>query len=144
MKPVDDQGKVWGKGFFRPVFAVRVGDKIFIPGAEEDEEVTCWREERFLVADCLNRNRNRRTLRRLPLDLVPEMTGTLFSGFDATRHADIVAVHPGQEGVEEYVIEGEPYRTHGIENLSPEEARTWFVSACGDSFRSRAIKGEKR
>jgi hypothetical protein len=37
------------------------------------------------------------------LDLIPKYKGTLFNGFNETKHADIKAISYQDEGVEEHV-----------------------------------------
>ena len=44
-----------------------------------------------------------RIFRRFSLDLIPKSKGTLFNGFNETKHADIKAITYQDDGVEEHV-----------------------------------------
>ena len=60
-----------------------------------------------------------RVLRRFAFDLEPKSTGTLFSGFTETKHADIKAITYRDEGVEEYIIDGKGYSLKGDGEIDP-------------------------
>lgn len=94
MPEVKDTGKVWIKGESSPRFAIRVDEKIFVP-VNAGEDVKSWRiEGEFLCVD-LSLN-GVCTARRLDLNLPAIAPGTLFSGFEDTKHGDVlVAVFCG-------------------------------------------------
>ena len=97
MPEVKDIGKVWIRGKASPVFAVRVDDKIFVPG-KEGEAVKTWRVEgESLCVDlcvgevCVSR--------RFSLNLPSVVPATLFSGFENTKHGDVNVVLCQDSGV---------------------------------------------
>ena len=59
--------------------------------------------------------------RTLPgvLDLVPEIPGTLFNGFEKTKHADIKVVTYRDNRVESFKIDGENYLLGGKNMTNP-------------------------
>jgi hypothetical protein len=110
MKKIQDSGKVWCKGFARPTHAVRIENKIFSTGKDEEQAIECWVDGSILCVDLNEPNREIRKAKKIPLDLEPTLSGTLFNGFDLTKHADVRIVSHNQNRVEEKIISGENYR----------------------------------
>ena len=121
MEEIQDSGKVWCKGSNSPVHAVRVGNKIFATGKEEDQSIECWVDRDVLYVDLHEPQREIRIARKFPLDLEPTLAGTLFNGFTRTKHADVSIVSSDQESVEEIIISGEAYRTGQYNSMSSRE-----------------------
>ncbi len=90
MPEVKDTGKVWIRGKSQPTFAIRVDDKIFVPGREENQSVTWWIDEDVLCVDLCSPGV--RIARRFDLNIPPVTPATLFSGFDKTQHGDVKVV----------------------------------------------------
>lgn len=107
MPEIKDTGKVWIRGMARPVFAVRVDDKFFVPGKNDDQTIECWIEENYLCVDLHNAEKKVRVGRRIKLNEAPTTPATLFGGFKCTRHADVMAVT--DRGAETFVVEGMEY-----------------------------------
>ncbi len=97
MEKIQDSGKVWCKGSTRPVHAVRVGDKIFATGKEEDQSIECRVDGDTLYIDL----HEAKITRKIPLDLEPTLAGTLFNGFTHTKHADVLIVSSDHDRIEE-------------------------------------------
>ncbi len=125
MEKIQDSGKVWCKGFARPVHAVRVGNKIFATGKGEDQTIECWVDKNFLYVDLNEPCREIRYARKFPLDLEPTLPGTLFNGFTLTKHADVLIVRSDHDRIEEKTISGETYRTGQYQNMSSREFCDW-------------------
>ncbi len=117
MSEIQDKGRVWLRGHVKPVFAIRVNSKIVIPGGDE-EQATCWTSGNGVCVDCHLRDQNVRIARWFPLTGEGDAPGTLFSGFDQTKHADIVAFVSTTPLVKEVKFEGENYL--GVKDLSAE------------------------
>ncbi len=126
MAQIDDTGKVWFPGKFSPEYALRVGDKVFVPGKTEDERIHCWVAGDRLCVDCNDPANERRTARRLPLSLPPTQKATLFGGFENTKHADVHVVTGRDAGVEEVVLEKEEYRGRSLDTL--DSASFWKLA----------------
>lgn len=107
MPDIGDTGKVWIRGMARPVFAVRVGDRFFVPGAEDGQSIACWIEDEFLCLDLHDAESRARTGKRFSLDTAATAAATLFSGFKLTRHADVLVV-PREAG-ETFTLKGAAY-----------------------------------
>lgn len=111
MEEIQDSGKIWCKGSARPAHAVRAGNKIFTTGKSEDQAIECWVDGDNLCIDLNEPGKQIRIARKLPLDLEPTLSGTLFNGFTHTKHADVAIVAPDQDRIEERTVSGEIYRT---------------------------------
>ena len=109
MKIINDKGKIWLKGSVKPEYGVRVGDLYFITGKEDSETVSSFIYQNYLFVDLDNKEKKYRIFRRFSLDLVPEIPGTLFNGFEKTKHADIKVVTYRDNRVESFKIDGENY-----------------------------------
>ena len=112
MENIDDEGKIWLKGSVKPEYGVRVGNLYFITGKEDSETISSFIYENYLFIDLDNKEKKYRIFRRFSLDLVPEIPGTLFNGFEKTKHADIKVVTYRDNRIESFIIDGENY-LHG-------------------------------
>ena len=121
MKKIQDSGRVWCKGFKRPVHAVRVENKIFATGKGEEQVIDCWVDDNILCVDLNEPSLEIRTARIFPLDLEPTLSGTLFNGFTHTKHADVLIVSHDQDGIKEKLIFAETYRTGQFDIMSSRE-----------------------
>ena len=121
MREIMDTGKVWLRGKVKPDYALRVGDIIFVPGKDADDEINCWLEGDFLCVDLQDQKRQRRIARKFPLQAAGTAPAALFSGFTKTKHADIIAVTQHDPGVEEYIIQGEDYSGARVHEMSCRE-----------------------
>ena len=119
MLSIDDDGKIWLRGFSRPEYGVKVGELYFITGKEDAENVNCFIHENYLFVDLHYPEKQHRVLRRFAFDLEPKSAGILFSGFTETKHADIKAITYRDEGVEEYIIDGKGYSLKGDGKIDP-------------------------
>ncbi|GJL78223.1 MAG: hypothetical protein NPINA01_12120 [Nitrospinaceae bacterium] len=120
MADIKDTGKVWFPGAFGPEYALRVEDKVFVPGKEADHSIDCRVEENFLIVDLHDQKKEKRTLRRFSLDLPATTAATLFNGFENTKHADVQVVTYKDSGVEETIVAGDSYRTDSIASMDSE------------------------
>ncbi len=103
MRNINDSGKIWLRGSVRPEYGVRVGEKYFVVGEGDSQSTIYSVYENHLFVVLHYPEKKRRIFRRFSLDLIPKSKGTLFNGFNETRHADIKAVTYQDDGVEEHV-----------------------------------------
>ncbi len=118
MLEVQDKGRVWLRGNVRPVFALRINSKIVIPGCDE-EQCVYWVSGDGLCVDCHQPGTGLRIARWFPLSGEGDTPGTLFSGFDLTKHADILAFVPTSPSVKSVEYEGEDYQR--VKDLDSEQ-----------------------
>ena len=118
MAEINDAGKVWIRGRIKPEYAVRVGERIYVPGKEDSDDINCWVEGEFLCVDLHDKNGERRVARKIPLNASANAPGALFSGFEKTKHADVMVVTSKEDGVEELVVEGAVYQNGNIKELN--------------------------
>jgi len=118
MTEIKDNGKVWIRGQVGTTFAVKVNEKVFVPGQEEDQLIEYWLEGNFLCVDLHNPDQNIRIARRFPLSLKATHPATLFNGFNKTKHADVKVITYKDEGVAEKIFKGEQYVEGNIQNLT--------------------------
>ena len=116
MPEIKDTGKVWIRGQVGTTFAVKVDEKVFVPGQEEGQSVEYWLEGNFLCVDLHSLDQNIRIARRFPLNLEANHPATLFNGFSKTKHADVKVITYKDEGVAEKIFTGEEYGN--IQNLT--------------------------
>ena len=102
MRNINDSGKIWLRGSVRPEYGVRVGDNYFVVG-EGDSQSTIYSVYENHLFVVLHYSEKKRIYRRFSLDLIPKSKGTLFNGFNETKHADIKAISYQDDEVEEYV-----------------------------------------
>jgi len=133
MANIEDTGKVWFKGTFGPEYAVRVGDKVFVPGKGENDTVECRVVDNALWVDLHDKKAGKRVGRRFPLDLPTTTPATLFNGFEKTQHADVRVVTYQDEGVEEVAISGDVYHNQSIASMGPEDFSRWLTDNQGSN-----------
>lgn len=131
MATIDDTGKVWFKGAFGPEYAVRVGDKVFVPGKGEKDTVTCLVGNGILFVDLHNEKTGSRVGKYFSLDLPTTTPATLFNGFENTKHADVSVVTYKDEGVREVAVQGEVYREEAISVMVSEIFFQWLTDNHG-------------
>lgn len=102
MRKINDSGKIWLRGSVRPEYGVRVGDNYFVVG-EGDSQSTIYSVYENHLFVVLHYSEKKRIYRRFSLNLIPKSKGTLFNGFNETKHADIKAISYQDDGVEEHV-----------------------------------------
>ncbi|NIQ00249.1 MAG: hypothetical protein GWM98_07280 [Nitrospinaceae bacterium] len=121
MAEILDQGKVWLRGKTGTEFAVKVDDRVIVPGQEEGQIIDYWLDQDCLCVDLHDPMKRTRIARRFPLALEGTHPATLFNGFTQTRHTDINVIYFEDEGVEEKVYRGEEYLQKNILEMSREE-----------------------
>ncbi|MFQ5481414.1 MAG: hypothetical protein ACE5ER_01545 [Nitrospinaceae bacterium] len=110
---------MWLRGATRPVFALRVDDRIIAPGVEASQEYATWVEKGRLCVDIMDSGRACRIARAFPLDAAGTVDGSLFNGFVRTQHADVRVLTPDSPGVREIRFTGEQFEE--VRNLSRED-----------------------
>ena len=120
MPEIKDSGKVWIRGKTGTSFAVKVDEKVFVPGQEEGQTIEYWLEENCLCVDLHSPDQNIRIARCFPLNMETDHSATLFNGFNKTKHADVKVVTFEDEGVTERVFMSEEYAKGNIQNMSRE------------------------
>jgi hypothetical protein len=118
MVKIQDDGKVWLKGSVGTAHAVRVDNKIFTTGKKEDQSIDLWLENDGLCLDLHNSKLGERTARFIPLKTPTTLQGTLFNGFDKTKHADVLIVAFDHEGTKEASVSGEQYKEGNYNSLT--------------------------
>ena len=103
MRKINDSGKIWLRGSVRPEYGVRVGDNYFVVGEGDSQSTIYSVYENHLFVVLNYTEKKKRIYRRFSLDLIPKSKGTLFNGFNETKHADIKAITYQDDGVEEHV-----------------------------------------
>ena len=119
MSEIKDNGKVWMKGSVLPVNAVRIDDKIFATGQKEDQSAELWLENEGLCVDLHDVQKGERTARFIPLNSKANLPGTLFNGFEKTKHSDVLVVAYDGVGTKEKSISGIKYQEGGFKTLDP-------------------------
>ena len=125
MTVIKDTGKVWIKGSVGPVHAVRIDDTIFATGKKEGQNIELWIKDKGLCLDLHDSKKGERTARFIPLDIKPTLSGTLFNGFEKTKHADVLIVASDGKQTKEISISGEQYQTGGFNNL--DSKNFWMI-----------------
>ena len=103
MRNINDSGKIWLRGSVRPEYGVRVDDNYFVVGEGDSQSTIFSVYENHLFVVLYYSEKKKRIFRRFSLDLIPKSKGTLFNGFNETKHADIKAITYQDDGVEEHV-----------------------------------------
>ena len=116
MAVIKDTGKVWIKGSVGPVHAVRIDDTIFATGKNEDQNIEIW-INKGLCLDLHNLKKGERTARFIPLNIKPTLSGTLFNGFEKTKHADVLIVASDGDQTKEISVSGEQYQAGDFNSL---------------------------
>ena len=119
MAEIKDNGKVWMKGSVLPVNAVRIDDKIFATGQKEDQSAELWLENEGLCVDLHDFQKGERTARFIPLNSKANLPGTLFNGFEKTKHSDVLVVACDVVGTKEKSISGIKYQEGRFKTLDP-------------------------
>ena len=127
MLDIDDDGKIWLRGCAKPDYGIRIGTLYFVIGKEDSEKSNCFIHENYLAADLHNQEEQYRIVRRFCFDLEPRSSGTLFSGFKKTKHADIKAVTHRDERVEQFVIDGRNYLLNSNRLIDPIQIINIFI-----------------
>jgi hypothetical protein len=110
MSEIKDTGKVWMKGSVGTAHAVRIDDKVFATGQKEGQYINLWIDNEGLCIDLHDSKLAERTARHIPLDTPALLPGTLFNGFEKTKHADVLIVSADSEGVKEKTVTGKEYK----------------------------------
>ena len=110
MPEIKDSGKVWMKGSVLPVNAVRIDNKIFATGQKDDQSAELWLEDDGLCLDLHDFKKGERTARFIPLNSKAKLPGTLFNGFEKTKHSDVLVVACDGIGSKEKSILGIEYQ----------------------------------
>jgi hypothetical protein len=110
MSEIKDTGKVWMKGSVGTAHAIRIDDKVFATGQKEGQYIDLWIDNEGLCIDLHDSKLAERTARFIPLDTPASLPGTLFSGFEKTKHADVLIVSADSEGVKEKTVSGKEYK----------------------------------
>jgi hypothetical protein len=118
MPEIKDNGKVWIRGKLGTSFAIKVDEKVFVPGQEEGQSIEYWLEENFLCVDLHSSDQNIRIARRFPLDLKATHPASLFNGFNKTKHADVKVITYEDEGVAEKIFVSKEYAEGNIQSMS--------------------------
>jgi hypothetical protein len=114
MREIQDTGKVWIRGTVGPVFAIRVADKIFVPGQEEGQTIDYWVDGDFLCVGLHDPRKKIRLVRRFDISLPAATPASLFSGFERTKHADAQVVTYRDKGVKTHIMQGKDYDNDGM------------------------------
>jgi len=121
MPEIKDTGKVWIRGQVGTAFAVKVDDKVLVPGQEEGQLIEYWLEENFLCVDLHAPAQNVRIARRFPMSLEATHPATLFNGFQKTKHADVKVITFEDDGVAEKVFRDQEYAEGHIQSMPRDE-----------------------
>ncbi len=122
MPEITDSGKIWIKGQSHTSFAVKVDDTVFVTGKEEGPALEAhWIEKNRLCVDLHDLEQGSRIARRFSLDQKPTHPAALFSGFNKTKHADLVVCTHNDPGVEEFIVQGNDYKRQQVESMNREE-----------------------
>ena len=103
MESITDFGKIWLRGFMRPEYGVRIDTIYFVVGEGDSQSTIYSVYENHLFVVLHYPEKKKRIFRRFSFDLIPKSKGTLFNGFNDTKHADIKAITYQDDGVEEHV-----------------------------------------
>jgi hypothetical protein len=110
MSEIKDTGKVWMKGAVGTAHAVRINDKVFATGQKDGQSIDLWVDNEGLCIDLHDSKLAERTARLIPMDTPASLPGTLFNGFEKTKHADILIVTTDSEGIKEKTVSGKEYQ----------------------------------
>ncbi len=121
MAEITDTGKVWMRGSATTSFAIKVDNKVFVPGGEPHQNIDFWVTDEYLCVDIHDKEFNKRWGRKFSLNLESKHPATLFNGFNKTKHADIKVIHFEDPGVEECTIYGENYINKKVGGLNRDD-----------------------
>ena len=125
MPIIKDHGKVWMRGNTGTSFAIKVDEKVIVPGQEEGQSIEYWLEGNSLCVDLHDPEQKLRIARKFSLDLTATHPATLFNGFKKTKHADVKVLTYEDEGIAERVFKEKEYMELGIQNMNREEFWKW-------------------
>jgi hypothetical protein len=117
MSEIKDTGKVWMKGSVGTAHAVRVDDKVYATGKKEGQIVDLWLENEGLCIDLHDSKVGERTARFILLNTTATLNGTLFNGFEKTKHADVLIVSADSEEIKKKSVSGKEYQEGGFKFL---------------------------
>ena len=120
MAEIKDEGKVWIREQPGTVFAVKVDDKVYVPGREDRACIEYWLEGDFLCVDIHNPDHKTRIARKFPLNLEAIHPATLFNGFTKTKHADVRVITFEDPGVDEKLFKDQDYLQAEVQSMSRE------------------------
>ena len=120
MPEIMDTGKIWVKGSVGPVHGVRIDKIIYATGKNENESCELWIKNKGLCIDLHNSGASQRTARFIPLNAKPTLPGTLFNGFEKTKHADVLIVASDGNYAKEVTVSGIKYQEGGFRALDPQ------------------------
>ncbi len=103
MENIIDFGKIWLRGFLQPEYGVKVDRFYFVVGKGDSLSTDYLIYNNYLFVALHYQEEQIRVFRRFSLDLVPKAPGTLFNGFNQTKHSDIKAVTYRDKGVDEFI-----------------------------------------
>jgi hypothetical protein len=103
MESITDFGKIWLRGFMRPEYGLRIDKIYFVIGDGDSQSTKYALYNNYLFVTLYYPDKQIRVFRRFSLDLVPKSRGTLFNGFNNTKHSDIEAITYRDDGVEEFI-----------------------------------------
>ena len=103
MESITDFGKIWLRGFMRPEYGLRINKIYFVIGEGDSQSTKYALYNNYLFVTLYYPDKQIRVFRRFSLDLVPKSRGTLFNGFNNTKHSDIEAITYRDDGVEEFI-----------------------------------------
>ena len=118
MPEIKDNGKVWIRGKAGTSFAVKVDEKVFVPGQDEGLSIEYWLDGNFFCVDLHDPDQGIRIARRFPLDLAATHPATLFNGFNKTKHADVKVITYEDERVAERIFKNEEYAKNDIQGMN--------------------------
>jgi hypothetical protein len=110
MSEIKDTGKVWMKGAVGTAHAVRINDKVFATGQKDGQSIDLWVDNDGLCIDLHDSKLAERTARLIPMETPASFPGTLFNGFEKTKHADVLIVTTDSEGIKEKTVSGKEYQ----------------------------------
>lgn len=120
MPEIVDDGKVWLRGQVGTSFAVKVDEKVYVPGQEEGQSCDTWLADGYLCVDLHDPGKNLRIARRFPLSMEGTHPATLFNGFTKTQHADVRVITFDDPEVETRVVRDEEYRQDAVREMDRE------------------------
>jgi hypothetical protein len=105
------------KGSVGTAYAVRVDDKVFATGQKEGQSVDLWLDNEGLCVDLHDPKLGERTARFILLNTTATLNGTLFNGFEKTKHADVLIVSADSEEIKKKSVSGKEYQEGGFKFL---------------------------
>ena len=126
MPEIKDTGKVWIRGESGTVFAIKVDDRVFVPGLEESHSIEYGLRGENLCVDLHDAPNRTRLARLFPLNLPPRHPAALFSGFTKTKHCDTRIISFQDEGVVTQIVKGKDYEESGVGEMTSRDFWNWL------------------